>query len=43
MPIVFQALELMAPDTPANREVMCAFCGTVTPRLHLRRRAYGTT
>jgi hypothetical protein len=43
MPIVFRALELIAPDTPANREVMCAFCGTVTPRRQLRRQAYGTT
>ena len=36
MPILFEALELMAPDAPANREVMCAFCGTVTSRLYLR-------
>jgi hypothetical protein len=41
MPIVFEALELMAPDVPANREVMCAFCGTVTSRLYLRRHALG--
>jgi hypothetical protein len=43
MPIVFETLELMAPDVPANRDVMCAFCGAVTSRLHLRRQAYGTT
>jgi hypothetical protein len=41
MPIVFEALELVAPDAPANREVMCAFCGTVASRLYLRRQAYG--
>jgi hypothetical protein len=43
IPIVFEALELMAPDAPANREVMCAFCGTVTSRLYLRRHAYGAS
>jgi hypothetical protein len=40
MPIVFGELELAAPDLPAARDVMCAFCGTVTTRSRLRRQAY---
>ena len=40
MPILFDELELLAPDVPAARDVMCAFCGTVTSRARLRRQAY---
>lgn len=39
MPIVFDELELLAPDLPAARDVMCAFCGNVTSRGRLRRQA----
>ena len=40
MPLLFDELELLAPDAPANREVMCALCGTVTSRLLLRAQSY---
>ena len=42
LPIIFDELELIAPDTPASGDVMCAFCGTVTRRSSLRRQAYRT-
>jgi transcription initiation factor TFIIIB Brf1 subunit/transcription initiation factor TFIIB len=32
LPIVFDAIELIAPILPPNHEVMCASCGTVTTR-----------
>jgi hypothetical protein len=35
MPIVFDPLELHEPAEPAARDVMCAFCGTVTSRPRL--------
>jgi hypothetical protein len=40
MPIMFEAGELAAPDDPAMRDVMCAFCGAITSRQRLREEAY---
>jgi uncharacterized Zn finger protein len=38
LPIIFDVIELAAPAVPPTHEVMCASCGTVTPRPLLHRR-----
>jgi hypothetical protein len=40
MPILFDELELAAPDHPVIDDVMCACCGTVSRRSRLRHQAY---
>ena len=40
LPILFDPAELSERDHPALRDVMCAWCGTVTSRRMLASQAY---